>query len=274
MPRSIHLRASQQELVHMRANQLDTPAFLHVAGEILLLFSPALPAYLWLWPNVSGTEWFVPVQVVVYFYLLGGTLLIGLRRWNLGQLGLNRQGLVLGVICGISIVIGRELAYFATDLPVEFHPFAISRLAGEVAFYFGLVGFIEELLFRGLIYRTLEEWRGTRLAIWGSAIAFGLYHIAWQGPLGFVGTALIGLILGVIRWRTGGIPSLILTHGLIDLLAVEFQPPIEALEIDKVRVDQPFLILLSYVFLLGPVIYLWKFHRSSVEGYTQNGHES
>lgn len=40
--------------------------------EIGLLFSPALPAYLWLWPNVSGSEWLIPVQSAVYVYFIAG----------------------------------------------------------------------------------------------------------------------------------------------------------------------------------------------------------
>jgi hypothetical protein len=50
-------------------------------------------------------------------------------------------------------------------------------LIGDVLFYLLLVGVTEELVFRGLMYRALEEWRGTRWAIWGTTIAFGLWHV-------------------------------------------------------------------------------------------------
>ena len=70
-------------------------------AEVALLFLPALPAYLWLWPNVEGKAWLMPVQVVVYVYFLAGCLLIGLRRWNLDQLGLNRKGLELSLLGGV-----------------------------------------------------------------------------------------------------------------------------------------------------------------------------
>ena len=60
--------------------------------EVGILFLPAIPAYLWMWPNLGGTLNDI-VQVVVYVYILVGTLYIGLRRWSWDQLGLNRKGI-------------------------------------------------------------------------------------------------------------------------------------------------------------------------------------
>jgi len=231
--------------------------------EILLLFTPAIPAYLWIWPNIEGTRWYEPFNIVTYLYFLGGSLLIGLRRWNRDQLGLNRKGIILSLLFGLLFIIGRTLAYISINLPLEFQSFSITRIVGEILFYFGLVGFIEELLFRGLIYRILEDLHGARLAIWGSALAFGIYHIGSQGPLGAIGTAIIGLIFAVIRRRAGGIWGLVFTHGLLDFIAVETQPSLEMTQIQQIQIEQPILLVLSYILLLGPVIYLWKGYHST-----------
>jgi membrane protease YdiL (CAAX protease family) len=146
-------------------------------AEILLLFFPALPAYLWLWPNVEGTGMYELSLILTYLYFLGGCLFIGLRRWSFDQLGLNRKGLGLSLFWGACFTLGRTLAYISTNLPFEMQPFSLTRIGGEILFYFGLVGFVEEFLFRGLIYHALEEFGVTRLTIWGSTIAFGIYHI-------------------------------------------------------------------------------------------------
>ena len=233
--------------------------------EILLLFSPALPAYLWLWPNVQGTGWSEPVQVMTYFYFLGGSLFIGLRRWKLDRLGLSRKGMGMSLLFGLVFILGRSLAYLSTNLPLESKPFSLPRIAGEILFYFVLVGFVEEFLFRGLIYRALEDWRGVRLAIWGSTLIFGIYHIGSQGLLGALGTAIIGLIFAVIRWRAGGILGLAFIHGLLDFIAVETQPSIESIQIEQLQIEDPILLMLSYILLLGPVIYLWKGYRPDVD---------
>jgi len=52
------------------------------------------------------------------------------------------------------------------------------------------------LLFRGLIYHALEKLRGPRLALGGSAVAFGLYHVGVGGAAGFAGGLAAGVVLG------------------------------------------------------------------------------
>ncbi len=184
--------------------------------EIGILFLPAIPAYLWAWPNLKGSSLDI-FQVLVYLYVLAGTLYIGLRRWSWDQLGVNRKGLGLTLACGATILGGRLLIILSVDWHARLAKLTWLSLAGNLLFYFGLVGLVEELLFRGLVYRLLEDWRGARLAIWGSSFGFGLWHIFGQGPLAGIATAVIGLLFAQIRWRGGGIIGLIVLHALWDL---------------------------------------------------------
>lgn len=229
--------------------------------EVALMFAPALPAYLWLWPNVTGTEWHTPAEVAAYAYMLAGTLFIGLRRWNLGELGLNRRGIGLSLACGAVVIAIMVLGRLAIDLPGEPRPLTVERLVGKIVFYFGLVGLIEELLFRGLVYRALDEWRGARWAVVGSSLAFGLYHIGWQGPLGALGTGIFGLLFGLIRWRAGGIVGPIFVHGLLDIIATEMNPGLMVQDITHIHVVRPWCVLLGDVLLLAFIVYLWKFSK-------------
>jgi membrane protease YdiL (CAAX protease family) len=125
------------------------------------LFLPALPAYLWVWTNLSGSAIDI-FQCISYVYILGGSLIIGLRRWSWSQLGLNKSGLGLSLACGLSILAGRLMIILSVDWTVHPAPFTLLGLLGNLMFYFGLVGLGEELLYRGLIYRALEEWLGVR----------------------------------------------------------------------------------------------------------------
>src|SRR3990170_6219639 len=84
--------------------------------EVGMLFLPSIPAYIWLWPAVSGTDLLYPVQCLVYVYILCGTLFIGLRRWTWGQLGLNRRGIPLSLACGTVLIAERLLAQLALGL--------------------------------------------------------------------------------------------------------------------------------------------------------------
>lgn len=236
------------------------PDHLSVLAEAALLFVPAIPAYLWLWPKVAGTGWYLPVQVASYVYLLAGCLIIGLRRWTLAQLGLSKKGLVLGLACGMALLAARVLVVLSIDLPTVQEAFDLKRLAGELVFYLAFVGFTEELLFRGLIYRALDEWRGARWAIWGSSLLFGLFHLAGFGPLAAFGAFINGCILAAIRWRAGGIVGLIIAHGLIDVVADEMRRPEVVHQLMQPEVIRPSLVLIGTGLLVAIPIYLWKIH--------------
>lgn len=106
------------------------------------MFLPAVPAYLWLWPNIKGTSNLI-AQIITYIYVLVWTLYIGRRRWDWSQLGLNCRGLRLSLACGFLMLTMRLLIILAINwliVPLTLTPM---RLFGELLFYFGLVGLCE-----------------------------------------------------------------------------------------------------------------------------------
>jgi len=239
----------------MRKQRLEISALI----ELGILFLPSIPAYIWLWPNVDDSRYVDLVNSLVYLYVLGGTLVIGLRRWSWHQLGVNRLGIGLSLVCGGVFVLEQPISRWALGLPVNLRPFDLWRILGEVIFYFGLVGVVEELLFRGLVYRLFENLRGPGLAIFGSSLGFALWHIGWAGPL-IVGHFLIGVIFGLIRWRAGGILGLVFVHGLYDLVNVEIQSQLTShlLEnLSNLKIANPAAVVLGDTLLLGLVLYLW-----------------
>ena len=63
-------------------------------------------------------------------YAIAGSLVIGLRRWSLDALGVNRKGLWLGLACGLAIVGGRTLVILSVDWnlpPPQFSPLDVGR---------------------------------------------------------------------------------------------------------------------------------------------------
>jgi len=241
--------------------------------EIGILFLPSIPAYLWIWPNVKGIHWWV-TQSLVYLYVLGGTLWIGLRRWNWAQLGIKRQGLGLGLACGVALVVGRTLVILSIDWELPLPPFSLARILWEVVFYFGFVAFTEELLFRGLVYHLLDEWKGYRWAIWGSAIGFGLWHVFGQGLLVGLAMVLYGMIFALARWRTGGILGLVLAHGLIDFLAAQMLPTMDVADLGRPGISCAICMLLGLTLIVITPIYFWKLHpilERKITGLTNKG---
>jgi membrane protease YdiL (CAAX protease family) len=237
--------------------------------EIGILCLPAIPSYLWIWPNLQGAQNEL-FQVIIYVYILAGTLTIGLRRWNWSQLGLNKKGIWLALICGLVILIGRLMIIFSISWTVQPAQLTWLRVVGDLAYYFGLVGLVEELLFRGLIYRLLEDWKGVRWAIWGSSIGFGLWHIFGQGALVGGATMLIGLLYALMRWRGGGILGLIVLHALWDLETVWLinDSNTAILDIKNISIASPAVAWMGFVLLLlVPAYLLWGYPH--MERYRQ-----
>jgi membrane protease YdiL (CAAX protease family) len=242
--------------------------------ELGILFIPSVPALLWLWPNVRDADLLFVLQIAAYVYVLAGVLLIGLRRWSWSQLGVNRRGIVLSLACGSVLIAEQVLARLTLGVPFGLAPFQLPRFARDAVFYFGFVGFTEELLFRGLLFRALQDRFGAALAVFGSSAAFALWHIGWAGPL-MIGHFLAGLLFGLIRLRAGGIAGLVFIHGLDDFLAEEAAAPITT---DMLRRALNFQVadrLPAYVgdlLLLGVVIYLLfvhpRIHRSARDSRT------
>jgi len=227
--------------------------------EVGVLFLPAIPAYLWVWPNLEGR----PLQIadiITHLYVLVGTLFIGLRRWNWHQLGINMQGFWLSLIFGGIMILGRSLVILSVrwDLPVPELTFI--QLAGDFLYYFAVIGLVQELLFRGLVYRAFEDWLGTRWAIWGSSMGFMLWHVFGWGPL--VGAAMIlyGLIFALMRFRGGGILGLVIVHGAMDFLGALMLPDLDVLSLGRPSIPYPVFMYLGLALIVLPPIVLWLFY--------------
>jgi len=229
--------------------------------EIGVLFLPAIPAYLWVWPDLSKVQNDI-FQAFVYLYILAGTVYIGRRRWSWEALGVNRNGLRLSLACGAVILGARLLIIQGIEWSAQPPPLTWLRLFGSLLYYFLLVGLVEELLFRGLLYRLLEDWGGVRWAIWGSSLGFLLWHIFGQGLVVGLATFLIGLLFALIRWRAGGILGLIVIHAVWDLetvlLVADSNAEILSPGMFSLR-DQTMIWLGTTLLILVP-IYLWKIY--------------
>lgn len=225
---------------------------------LALLFAPALPAYLWVWPRLDGCQEDT-FQMLTYLYLLGGGLLIA-RLWGLpSAIGFTRRNFWPGLLAGLLYTGGVVLGLLATNLAGFTPPASFPVLAWQVFFYFALVAFTEEWIFRGLLYSALDERRGAKLAILGSALAFGLYHLPSQGARGFLATMVFGLFAALVRHRTASFLALILIHGLYDIVIINLVPSGLPPNLADLQIDQPLLILLADALFLGSFVYIWRY---------------
>lgn len=152
------------------------------------------------------------------FVLAGGLLLCVFAPRATGlRLGRLRENLVL--IGWVSL--GAWAASALGALLVPDHPFSDAPVGMYLMTPVG-----EELIFRGFAYTALLyafPGRTTRMglsyAVVGSALLFGAWHLSMAGTLtwGFVWvqaayTAVAGLLLGLVRERTGSVLPCVTAH--------------------------------------------------------------
>jgi len=112
------------------------------------------------------------------------------------------------------------------------------------------------------MYHALEEWRGTRWAIWVTTLGFGIWHLYGRGIVGVAAGILYGVYFGAIRWRAGGIIGLIVVHALMDWSTVAIIPDSRiSYLMTQVQVVNGWLAILSEMTFVGLLIYLWKAPR-------------
>lgn len=115
------------------------------------------------------------------------------------------------LLCSVNLWFGVSLHY---DLPHQI--FAVITMA--------LVGYVEEVIFRGLLFKAIEKANVTR-AIIISAVTFGIGHIVnlFTGQAGLdtflqVGYAIaIGFAFVMVFYKSGSLVPCIITHSIIDM---------------------------------------------------------
>jgi membrane protease YdiL (CAAX protease family) len=91
-----------------------------------------------------------------------------------------------------------------------------------------LVGFVEEMIFRGFLFKAMMEGDKTIVAIIVSAVTFGVGHIVnlFTGQTSFETVMQIifaiswGFILTMVCYKGGSIIPCIIAHSLIDVLSL------------------------------------------------------
>lgn len=203
--------------------------------------------------------WFTVILeiTVIFVYLVAGTVAHFFNLSNLGLYGLANLGLTIIVTALLSGMgwwktIGFRASQKKSDLLyflIPFLPILTNFIPGveitslryllEVFIVTLMVGFVEEGIFRGLMFHALKE-RGPWKAIIITALLFGLTHalnsLAGKSPLAAlvqVSYALaIGFAFAALVLKKGILWPLVLAHFLINFIAF-LQPagdrPIEEL---------------------------------------------
>jgi len=213
-----------------------------ILRDILLVLTP------WVILGVIG-EWLGDDTIVgVVFITLGYVLGVGLATIVLKRRGSGWREIGLArpdswrktILRGLGAFVVTTLAYVAIQVIMQNLPgleIAPADKSNHNPIYGNLpllilyliaawtiIGFGEEMLFRGFLLNSLAGFFQHSKAKWalaliGSSLIFGFAHFSW-GIAGIIETTLMGLVLGFIYLRTGhNLWVTIIAHGLMNTLA-------------------------------------------------------
>jgi len=94
-------------------------------------------------------------------------------------------------------------------------------LAFSIAFF---TGFVEELVFRGILQGGAVNALGERVGLLGVALVFAFLHMGWLSMLDMVFVFIVGLLFGLFVLKTGSIVGASISHGLTNVVLFMVMP--------------------------------------------------
>jgi membrane protease YdiL (CAAX protease family) len=177
----------------------------------------------------SSLPWFFLHQDLLFPAVY--SIMIGLcihqvrsKGFNLKEIGFNLDYLRKTPLYGlVGIPLGIIEYYILTPSPTYPH-FNILNLFKDMIYMFLFVGLAEELLFRGLIQRSLTRLFNPWIGILMSSFVFSIMHLTWHSIPELIFVYIAGTIFGYIYMKTQSLIPPIIAHGLGNTILVSVIP--------------------------------------------------
>lgn len=213
----------------MKTKLLVLSEIISVYIMILIVSSFLLPILIHVKPPILNYF----CRIILYLiYVMVPILALKIRKVPLSILGfkskdIQKQILIGLLICiiGISIFVLIPLALGVNKLEVlNFKAQSIGTLLFFFFYDLLVVGFAEEIIFRGYFYGRLEGmFTAKYMPMIIAGILFGLWHFpSTHSIVNVISASIIGIIYGFCRWQIKdcSLLSLSIAHGLNDALII------------------------------------------------------
>lgn len=156
-------------------------------------------------------------------------IIIIISKGRLSEYGFSKEKICIQILTGI--VIGLFMSAILTFIPhlAGFGEYVnngkqykyLWQFVFEFVYCIFAIGCVEEIVFRGFIYRKIANvFAKDIIAIIGSSILFGVFHLLSGSIVQMIMTAFIGIFFCFIRNKIKNCTtmSLIIAHGIYDAL--------------------------------------------------------
>ena len=175
------------------------------------------------------------VSMVFIYWLIAlvPIIVMVVNKDKLTDYGFKKEKITLQIIAGV--MIGVAMSLILTLIP---HLFGLGEYVDsgkryeylwqfiyEFFYCIFAVGFVEEFVFRGFIYQKIKSINyKDMIAIIGSSVLFGAFHLFGGNIIQMVMTACLGAFFCVCRLKVKNCStlSLIIAHGVYDALITVF----------------------------------------------------
>lgn len=179
---------------------------------------------------VSCLPWFffrqevlIPAVYSVVLALCFGYIYV--KKISLEYIGIVKADWLRYIILGS--IIGAPMGYVEHSIlvPEPLVPnFQLTYFLQTLLYMILFVGLGEELLFRGLIQRKLEEAYGQKWGLVISASIFSIMHLGWRNIYEYVFVFIAGLVLGYFYQKTRNLLGPIFLHGVNNAVMLAIFP--------------------------------------------------
>ncbi len=183
--------------------------------RIISLYAPLSGFNVLQWFSILSIPIFSAVLILILFQHLNGKdigLVLKLRQIPL-QLAICFTGIPLGFI---------EYSILKPDYRVE--EFSFGSFMTAVIILLVCTGFMEELIFRGIIQHNAIKYFNPNIGIFFVTLLFAVMHIGNMSLLDVVFVFLIGYFYAYAVRFTGSIIGVSISHGLTNVILLLFMP--------------------------------------------------
>ena len=173
---------------------------------------------------MSSSQVFRGIGIEMAILLAAGGIL-HLRSWHLRRL--TRPLSLFGALAGLPLFVAYVLLYWFTAFTVvsafpaaaNAVPLQIVPTASPLVMLVFIVinSIYEEFAVAGYVITALSTRNGAAFSITASTLIRFLYHV-YQGPLASLSILPLGVLFGVVYWRTRNLWTLVVAHTIANIL--------------------------------------------------------